>query len=466
MSLAASFASLAFQMLNLKFWIWRIVSIHCSPAPQSRYHESGIVDPFEFGTASMNLECLTRNQHLIAPGVIRLRLACLLVLFPIMPAIIAAADLPDRTLLSNRAVQRELRLSLEQREKIAVILAEVEAEIARAKKDAGQEAAESDIADALMAKQGPRFQQVLTPQQSLRIWQIGLQASGPGMFHSSKVQQALDLSPEQQDVLKELSEKLVSQATAFVTDSALDIETVKAKVELARRTCFISSVAILSPEQKSTLRELIGKPFDLETLKPGYQVPRPLTFVYGVTGRNGFLLVRSRDVMRELKLSESQFSDLQTRFQDLDRRLTEARLAVLKPAAKDFPDMTLEEQKSVVRAILDSSRKIVNETRRDILGILAPEQAATLDKQLVRVIGARSIEADSIARRLKLTDDQKIAVAKRIAEFDEATAPLRVVQVQADFDSVPFDKQLATLEADLRSLLSSDQANLLVEIGK
>lgn len=389
----------------------------------------------------------------------------LLLCLAAMASMADAQDTSNRTLFGNPAVQRELKLSLQQRTKIAAILADMEAEIARKVKESSKEK-EAEIASEVLSKQGPRLQEVLTPPQALRLWQIGVQASGPAMFNSNRVLRVLKLTPEQEDVMADLSEKMVKEVTRLATDPKLDLKTIEERADQAKRTYFISVVTILTDEQKTALRELIGKPFELDALKSGYQLPRPLTFVFGVTGRNGFVLLNTKDVQKDLKLQQSQLSDIRAKLKQLDDQLTTVRLSVLKGADKDFPDMTLEEQQRIVKTILDSTYKAYEDRGPELLALLTPEQIMRLDKQLVRVIGARALTVDTIAARVKLTDEQKAAAEKLEAKFDETTAPLRVVQTQSDFEADVFEKHLARFEAAMRSLLTSDQAKVLVEIGK
>ncbi|HEY4262372.1 MAG TPA: hypothetical protein VGM98_19580, partial [Schlesneria sp.] len=205
------------------------------------------------------------------------------------------ADKSNRTLFGNAAVQRELKLTDEQKSKISAILTEMELQIAKdmkaAKDDPDEEA---DIIDSILVRHGPQLESVLDKQQALRIWQIGLQAGGSGMFNSSRVRRVLNLTPEQLTRMSDESEKTVNRVRLLAKDPNVERETIEEQTEIAKQESLKSSLAILTARQRADLQALMGKPFDVELLKyPDGQAPRPLTFVFGIDGKNAFLLVNS-----------------------------------------------------------------------------------------------------------------------------------------------------------------------------
>jgi hypothetical protein len=376
-----------------------------------------------------------------------------------------SADKSNRTLFGNSAVQRELKLTDEQKAKINAILSEMEVQIAKAVKAVeGDPEQEADIIDSMLVQQGPQLEAVLDRQQALRIWQIGLQAGGSAMFNSGRVRRVLNLTPEQLTKMSDESEKTVKRVTLLAKDPTVDRETIEEQAEIAKQESMKSSLAILTARQRADLQVLLGKPFDVELLKyPDGQAPRPLTFVFGIDGKNAFLLVNS-SLKQELELSESQSKQIKEALQKNDKNLTAIRLSVLKGADKSFPDMSVDEQRRLVHTILTESARVHGETKQEVLQILSTEQLHQLEQAIVRSIGARAIEFETIAARLQLTAEQAATVAKLIAEFEETTAPLRVVRDQSKFDSLTFDRHLGKLEAALRGILTPEQAKALVQI--
>ncbi|MDB5345118.1 MAG: hypothetical protein JWP89_3495 [Schlesneria sp.] len=378
-----------------------------------------------------------------------------------------SADKSNRTLFGNAAVQRELKLTDDQKSKINAILSEMEVQIAKAVKAAKDDPEqEADIVDSILIQQGPQLEAVLDKQQALRIWQIGLQAGGSAMFNSGRVRRVLNLTTEQLTKMSDESEKSVKRVTLLAKDPSVDRETIEEQAEIAKQESLKSSLAVLTARQRADLQVLLGKPFDVELLKyPDGQAPRPLTFVFGIDGKNAFLLVNS-PLKQELELSESQSKQIKEALQKNDKNLTSIRLSVLKGADKSFPDLSIDEQRRLVQTILAESASVHRETKQEVLQILSTDQRHQLEQAIVRLIGARAIEFDTIATRLQLTAEQTATVAKRIAEFEETTAPLRVVRDQSKFESLTFDKQLGKLEAALRGILTPEQAKALVQLGK
>ena len=371
----------------------------------------------------------------------------------------------NRTLVGNRAVQRELKLSDDQLATINSILAKMEEEIANLKAASGKATDAERIEQVVLAKRGPDLQAVLNGDQANRLWQIGAQASGPGVFNNPRTIRLLMLTREQDEQIAMLLATMAQEMTKLATDPSLNLPTIEQKVQIAQQSCLKSCVAVLSVEQREVFNKLIGQPFELDLLKRSDGVkPRPLTFVFGLGGQNAFVLIGA--MRKDLGLSESQSKQVQALLKKTDQDLTKTRLEVLKGADKAFPDMTAEEQYHVVKTILASAATIHRETTAEIVKVLSAEQYALLDKKLVQKIGARAIESDSIATRLELTDNQKSALTVLTDEFDLATAPLRVVRDQASFDYKSFERKLAEFEVAARQILTPAQKMTLVEIGK
>ena len=67
---------------------------------------------------------------------------------------------------------------------------------------------------------------------------------------------------------------------------------------------------------------------------------------------------------------------------------------------------------------------------------------------------------------LNITEEQKTSIANLFSEFEQTTAPGRVVRAQSDFDYDSFDKQLKELESKIRSVLSPEQRDQIDKLGK
>jgi len=97
---------------------------------------------------------------------------------------------------------------------------------------------------------------------------------------------------------------------------------------------------------------------------------------------------------------------------------------------------------------------------QQVLKILTPEQARKFDEQAIRTFGPRAIEAESVASRLKLSEEQKAAFAKLAADFDDATAPFIVVRKDWDLDE-QYDTEMKKLDAAIKAMLTNEQRQML-----
>lgn len=391
----------------------------------------------------------------------------------VAPTLGRAADNANRVLLGNKAVQRELKLSEEQQAKLDAILEDIEAEIQAKLKDAkvgkpdDRREIESEIADAVVARHGTRMQAVLNQEQAIRDWQIGAQASGPAVFNNNRTRRVLQLTPQQLAQMAELSEKMIKEVTSLATNVDKSIAEVKQGAAAAEQNYYQACLALLTAKQRQDFVELLGKPFDQELLsRLAGKKPRSMTFVSGLTGQNQYALVNIPDTRQQLALTDAQASQLQALLKKSDADLTEVRLRVLKSTEQDFAELELDEQRRLVKVILEGAAAIQGETRRKVWQILDAQQREVLDKTLVRLAGARSIESESIASMVKLTADQKAGFAKLMAAFEQKASPLRVVRAQRDFDHETFDKLLAELESAIRALLTPEQLGQLEAMGK
>jgi hypothetical protein len=260
---------------------------------------------------------------------------------------------------------------------------------------------------------------------------------------------------------------MVAEVTRIATDSNLDIKTVQQQAALAQQTCLTSELAVLTPGQRRDFNELMGKPFDLALLRRSDgNRPPSLTFIYGLEGRNSYVLLGDHAVQRELRLSAEQSMKVDKIVKEADADLTTIRLDILKHTARDFSELDLAEKRRTVRAILDRAAAVHQKTSLQVRQILTDEQSAKLDAKLIQLIGARALDSESVASRLRLSKEQKSALAALNARFIQAMAPLVVVRQQSDFDHATYDKNLEKLEGAARAILTVEQKQMLDKMAQ
>ena len=291
--------------------------------------------------------------------------------------------------------------------------------------------------------------------------------AGPAVFNNNRVRRVLKLTDEQCQAVSKLSEKMVQQVKQFELDVNIPIAEVQEKAALAQKNYVRDVLALLTDQQRRDFDQLLGKPFDQELLKHSDGAkPRCLTFIFGLSGQNQWQLAVIPETRRELELSDQQMQQIQTLADQADKDLTKLRLATLKGATADFPDLELTEKQRIVRVILDGAAAIDRETNRKVWRILDEKQHSRLHAALLRIVGTRAIASGSIAATLKLSADQRAAYAKLNAEFETKTAALRVVRSRADFDQKVYEEALAELEKGAAALLTAEQRQQLDDLKK
>ena len=173
-------------------------------------------------------------------------------------------------LLSNKSVQKELKLSDEQ---IAKADAAGQAYMAKVReKTSGLQDASADERREIMAEvqkmattEGKKVvEDVLKPEQVKRFHQISLQARGIQAMEDPEVQAKLKITSEQKDKLKSIQddsrEKMTDMREKFQGDRE---GMMKAMTEM-RKEVFEKAVGVLTSEQKSMWKEMTGEPFEIK----------------------------------------------------------------------------------------------------------------------------------------------------------------------------------------------------------
>jgi Spy/CpxP family protein refolding chaperone len=181
-------------------------------------------------------------------------------------------------LLTNPGVQREIKLSAEQRDKFREILKEM-----GDKYQPDLEKTEGDKKKMLLV--GYRFAKetservnkaipdVLQPEQAKRLRQIEIQVNGIISLNKEDIQKRLDLTDKQHDEIKEIGDKFKREIVKLVSDTSNSMppnrplvaarrvleayRTVRVKSEVATE----KALDRLTDSQRKTWREMTGEPF-------------------------------------------------------------------------------------------------------------------------------------------------------------------------------------------------------------
>ena len=182
-------------------------------------------------------------------------------------------------LAGNEAVQKEIGVTDEQKEKLKTLGEELakDQEAARSSapaagnfQDLSQEE-RSKLMEQMMAtakklndKYSPKIKETLKPEQFERLQQISYQAAGPAVYTNAEVITALDITKEQQEKLATLNKDFQEKQRAlFAGGNAEGGREAFAKL---REEQSADLAKVLTAEQTEKLTKLKGKAFDVSTL--------------------------------------------------------------------------------------------------------------------------------------------------------------------------------------------------------
>jgi Spy/CpxP family protein refolding chaperone len=164
---------------------------------------------------------------------------------------------PPLLVLSQKSVQEELSLNSEQLQKVSRAV-QKQRKAAQELRGLQGEARDERIRE-LMQADHKAIKDILQPDQLKRFRQIMLQQIGAPAFANSRIVRELNLSDEQEEKIDEILDKAGRQMRGLVQGGPTDSARAKAE-ELDRHTT-VQILELLTPEQKTKWKQLVGAPF-------------------------------------------------------------------------------------------------------------------------------------------------------------------------------------------------------------
>ena len=162
-------------------------------------------------------------------------------------------------LLSQESVQKELKLTDEQKTKIN--------DLRQSSREKMQEIFQADQGErqakmqALNAETRKSLEGILNPEQGKRLLEIVYQQRGAMAFVDPEVVKALSLSEEQQGKVKSINEEMQAGMRDLFTPGQAPDDDTRKKMDDLRKSTGDKLVALLTPEQKTKWTQLQGEPF-------------------------------------------------------------------------------------------------------------------------------------------------------------------------------------------------------------
>ncbi len=176
-------------------------------------------------------------------------------------------------LLSNKGVQKELKLTDEQARKLEAFRTEAREmarEQARGLRDLpadGRRAKLQELTRSSNEALQKGLADTLKPEQVKRFEQIAVQAA-PDAFGIPRVQEALKLTDDQKAQIKEINEETTKSMRGLRDEFRNDREAAMKKGAEMRKGAKEKAAALLTDDQKKAWKELIGEPYEVK-FEPG-----------------------------------------------------------------------------------------------------------------------------------------------------------------------------------------------------
>jgi Spy/CpxP family protein refolding chaperone len=173
-------------------------------------------------------------------------------------------------LLGNQGVQKELGLSSEQTEKVAKYVEETSAkrreqfqklqDLPEAeRREKGQEMMKAAAEETQKA-----LKDLLKPAQLQRFNQISLQQRGVGAFADPEVRAKMSFTEDQGKEVQALATSLQTESREIMQNNPGNFEEARKQLEHLRKAKMDKVMALLTPDQKKTWKELTGEPFEVK----------------------------------------------------------------------------------------------------------------------------------------------------------------------------------------------------------
>jgi Spy/CpxP family protein refolding chaperone len=184
-------------------------------------------------------------------------------------------------LVQDKEVQKELKLSPEQIQKVETVFAQVRRDVRQQIEDAEtpDQVTPDDrekrverrekVMTAVMGKATKTVAEILTPEQIKRVNQILLQRQGAQAFMDPKVHDLLRLTADQRAKLKAITEGSVQEMRNVFRTPQGDVEEMRKDGMRRREEAMAKALAVLSADQRAAWNDLKGAPYEVRPNLPG-----------------------------------------------------------------------------------------------------------------------------------------------------------------------------------------------------
>ena len=174
-------------------------------------------------------------------------------------------------LISNPAVQKEIKLTDEQKGKATSFSEEYRSQMGDLR-DLSPEERTTKL-QKMNAEGMKDVEKMLKPEQSKRFKEIIFQVRGMANLADPEIAKALKVTAEQSDKVKNLTEAERSEIQEARQDAGDDRAAAATKTTAIRKATMTKAMALMTPDQKSMWKEMAGEPFELPAMGGGGRPP-------------------------------------------------------------------------------------------------------------------------------------------------------------------------------------------------
>ena len=173
-------------------------------------------------------------------------------------------------LLVNKGVQEELKVTEDQASKLTTLSEELggkQREAFQGLQDLSQEERRekmTELQKTMQAEIKKGLADILKPEQAKRFEQIQTQAMGVNAFSQPKVGEALKITADQKEKVKEITDAQQASMQEIRQSAGDDREGTMKKINELRKESFEKAAALLTVEQKTAWKDLTGAPFEVK----------------------------------------------------------------------------------------------------------------------------------------------------------------------------------------------------------
>jgi Spy/CpxP family protein refolding chaperone len=176
-------------------------------------------------------------------------------------------------LIANPGVQKELKLTTEQTEKVTALSTELREKMGdiRSKLEGleGQEAMtkRAELMKPINEEATKKIKGFLKDEQFTRLTQIELQQRGAQALADKEIAKKLSITDEQATKVKSILDDERSEMQELRQSAGNDFASVMPKIQALRKESNTKVMALMSADQKKTWKEMTGEPFEVPPMQ-------------------------------------------------------------------------------------------------------------------------------------------------------------------------------------------------------